>query len=396
MARSAGIEVSDESDATLNALLRNPDLSRQFGQSYMGAMEGEFGAGSPEALAAYNAGPGAVGAAGGVPDYQETQDYVARVQALLDGLAGAQGGAPAPAAPTAAPTAPPTAPPTGGGLPGGLTPEIMQALGNPFMTQGQRSIVEALIGQRLQPPERMSPYQLAMLDLRRQELEGKLSGRIQTGANVTVGNDNADTFSTEAFRGLGKAVPAMIEQGAAAAEGLARLAQMEEALQGIDTGNMAGARQALREWTGLNLQSSDEEVVTAVRNAMAPLLRQPGSGEMSDRDVRMFLDTLPGLINTPDGNQRIIQGMRLIFEGRAAAARAAQDVVTPGSALYNNPGAFVQRLAEINAGMAQALRTVVPPPLRQSPPAGPDDSGVSESDLLGDLEALESELGAAQ
>ncbi len=45
------------------------------------------------ALAAYNAGPGAVAACGCVPPYPETQAYVARILALLDG-AGDLGAAP--------------------------------------------------------------------------------------------------------------------------------------------------------------------------------------------------------------------------------------------------------------------------------------------------------------
>jgi soluble lytic murein transglycosylase-like protein len=53
---------------------------------------GRFGS-VPLALAAYNAGPGAVAACGCIPPYPETTAYVARILGLLAGA----GGSPTPA-----------------------------------------------------------------------------------------------------------------------------------------------------------------------------------------------------------------------------------------------------------------------------------------------------------
>ena len=49
------------------------------GARYLGQLTAEFGGNTEEALAAYNAGPGAVEQYGGVPPYAETQSYVAKV-----------------------------------------------------------------------------------------------------------------------------------------------------------------------------------------------------------------------------------------------------------------------------------------------------------------------------
>jgi soluble lytic murein transglycosylase-like protein len=49
------------------------------GARYLGELSTEFGGNTTEALAAYNAGPGAVQQYGGVPPYAETQSYVSKV-----------------------------------------------------------------------------------------------------------------------------------------------------------------------------------------------------------------------------------------------------------------------------------------------------------------------------
>jgi soluble lytic murein transglycosylase-like protein len=57
----------------------DPSESVEGGARYLAGLMKEFGGNSTEALAAYNAGPGAVKQYGGVPPYSETQDYVTKV-----------------------------------------------------------------------------------------------------------------------------------------------------------------------------------------------------------------------------------------------------------------------------------------------------------------------------
>lgn len=57
----------------------DPTESIEGGARYLGQLLREFGGDTTDALAAYNAGPGAVKQYGGVPPYAETQDYVAKV-----------------------------------------------------------------------------------------------------------------------------------------------------------------------------------------------------------------------------------------------------------------------------------------------------------------------------
>jgi soluble lytic murein transglycosylase-like protein len=57
----------------------DPAQSIEGGARYLGQMLRDFGGDTEKALAAYNAGPGAVQRYGGVPPYAETQQYVTKV-----------------------------------------------------------------------------------------------------------------------------------------------------------------------------------------------------------------------------------------------------------------------------------------------------------------------------
>jgi soluble lytic murein transglycosylase-like protein len=57
----------------------NPAESIEGGAHYLGELTSEFGGDTQDALAAYNAGPGAVEQYGGIPPYAETESYVAKV-----------------------------------------------------------------------------------------------------------------------------------------------------------------------------------------------------------------------------------------------------------------------------------------------------------------------------
>lgn len=73
-AKSLG--VTDPFDAT---------QSLEGGAKYLAQMMKEFNGDPKLALAAYNAGPGAVRRAGGVPPFQETQDYVKKILGKVNG-----------------------------------------------------------------------------------------------------------------------------------------------------------------------------------------------------------------------------------------------------------------------------------------------------------------------
>jgi soluble lytic murein transglycosylase-like protein len=67
----------------LGVNIRDPNANLEGGTRYLRVQLDTFGGDVEKALAAYNAGPGRVASAGGVPKIPETQAYVAAIMARL-------------------------------------------------------------------------------------------------------------------------------------------------------------------------------------------------------------------------------------------------------------------------------------------------------------------------
>ncbi|MGY4397518.1 soluble lytic murein transglycosylase-like protein [Sphingomonas sp. UYAg733] len=71
------------------AMLNDPVLALSTGAAYLKQLQGRLGNNVPLVVAAYNAGPGAVAKARGIPHYRETRGYVAAVMGRYAAARGA-------------------------------------------------------------------------------------------------------------------------------------------------------------------------------------------------------------------------------------------------------------------------------------------------------------------
>jgi hypothetical protein len=105
------------------------------------------------------------------------------------------------------------------------------------------------------------------------------------------------------------------------------LATFEAANQEFSTGAFGNGLLGLQKMMGrlgVELPGTTEgEVMGAIQSRLAPAMRAPGSGASSDRDVQMFLSSLPALSNTPNGNRAIVAMFRTLAERREAEAEFA-------------------------------------------------------------------------
>lgn len=80
---------------------------------------------------------------------------------------------------------------------------------------------------------------------------------------------------------------------------------------------------------GINVDGLDAaQAYQSIVNRMAPNMRPVGSGASSDRDVSIFMSSLPGLGNTPGGNELIQSTLQAVQKHNIAAGEIANDVVS--------------------------------------------------------------------
>jgi hypothetical protein len=146
------------------------------------------------------------------------------------------------------------------------------------------------------------------------------------GGGTTVNVDTrAEGKFEEAFAtGDAKTINTVYDAGLQAQRNIGRIEQLDQLLAAAPSG-VEGRLKGIAGEFGIATEGlSDIQAAQALINSLVPEQRQPGSGPMSDADLELFKQSLPRIINQPDGNRRIISTMRAIAEYDRLGAEIVQ------------------------------------------------------------------------
>jgi len=162
------------------------------------------------------------------------------------------------------------------------------------------------------------------------QYEGRPDGRLQlelalrkSGA-TTIDQRTEAAAKTEGAKVLTKRFDELSQQGQAAKEDLSTVEQLRDLRQTFKTGGKAALQGKALEY-GIPLGKSTDEIgaYSALIKKATPLQRPPGSGATSNYEERLYMGSLPALINQPGGNDIIDATMTAKAEYRMEVARIA-------------------------------------------------------------------------
>lgn len=210
-----------------------------------------------------------------------------------------------------------------------------------------------------------------------------IKGADSTNINVNTG-PNQSEFAKATGKALADETSQVVEQGMGAQRSIGQLMVLEDALNNAPQG-AAGAITSFASNLGIPVEGRDQlQVAQAIISQMVPAQRPPGSGTMSDADLALFKQSLPRLINSPEGNRRIIATLRAISEydvARMGIARQMQlGEITPQqgfeayTALGNPIPEDLRTRGGQSASAGQPAPVAVPQPVPQQVPVVPQQS----------------------
>ncbi|WP_420959367.1 hypothetical protein [Brucella sp. IR073] len=297
------------------------------------------------------------------------------------------------------PSAPaPTGQPQGNDARGAMVQKLMQAAANPWLNDNQRAMVNALLQNQMQQndPMRQLQMQKAQLEidalkakpqteygfttlpdgtvLRTDKRSGSAEPIYSAGQKPTSDMQEYEFARTQGYQGtfadyqrdLKKAGATNVTQNAAqdesefakkaAARNVERFGALADA--GTQAASVAQSIPVMRELLSQAPQgpvsgrlaemfpgfSSAGDAFIAQVNQLAPTLRVPGSGALSDRDMDILMGSFPRLRGNPEANQMIMN----IFERKAQLNAERGTIASAALRGEITPAEADRRIAEID------------------------------------------------
>ena len=148
-----------------------------------------------------------------------------------------------------------------------------------------------------------------------------------TNVNVDAGQKVENKFDEKASTLQAERFDKIVQGGNDAKSMVSDLQSLRDIGSRISTGKTAEAKAALgpyAEALGVKIDGLDDlQAFKAITARLAPQMRVPGSGATSDFEMRTFLEGLPGLGKTPEGNELISKTLEAMAQHKIAAADIA-------------------------------------------------------------------------
>lgn len=144
--------------------------------------------------------------------------------------------------------------------------------------------------------------------------------------NINTGS-NSSKFVEESDKSAASRMNDYVVEGGNAVQLMSDMEQLLELGSIIGTGKEAEIKSYLgpyAEMFGINIANLGEaQAFKSITDRLAPQMRPAGAGSSSDTDVKMYLNALPNLRNSPDGNIIIANTMRGLAQNKIEAAEIA-------------------------------------------------------------------------
>lgn len=152
--------------------------------------------------------------------------------------------------------------------------------------------------------------------------EEALKKAMEKSGGITIeGDKGVDEFAKMDAKNLSE----VFQAGATAQSSLAKIERLADLLSRTPTGGAANVKVIAGDF-GIETEGLDDlQAARALINQLVPAQRPAGSGPMSDADLELFKQSLPRIINTPRGNEVILETMRGIARYDAMGAKIVQD-----------------------------------------------------------------------